>query len=134
MQTLRVRFALMASLTAALLCAGAVGAELGSNERLYQQPKGQVYSSVVATFNRLQIPIQPGSGEGTGTVLGSSVSGASLFMKVVNVTAQVAATSEGTRVTYTRSTAKATNLNKKPDTDPKPMQAFFAALDSELAR
>ena len=134
MRKLRVHFAAVASLTAALLCAVAVAGELAPNERLYQQPKEQVYSAVVSTFNRLQIPIQPGSGEGTGTVMGSSVSGASIFMKVVNVTAQVVTTGDGVRVTYTRSTAKATNLNKKPDSDPKPMMAFFDALDSELAR
>lgn len=128
------RFFLTASLTAALLCSTAMAATLDANERLYQQPKDQVYSAVVSTFNRLQIPLQPGSSESTGTVMGSSVSGASIFTKVVNVTAQVTATDDGTRVAYTRSKASAVNLTKKPDGDPKPMAAFFDALDAELAR
>lgn len=134
MKIIRNSFLLTASLAATLLCSVATAAKLDATERLYPQPKEQVYSAVVSTFNRLQIPLQPGSSEDTGTVMGSSVSGASVFTKVVNVTAQVTATDEGTRVTYTRSKASAVNLTKKPDADPKPMAAFFDALDAELAR
>lgn len=101
-------------------------------EKVYTQPRAQVFDAIVSTFGRLQIPVTSQTPE-TGTVVAESHSGFSAFAKFMFITAKATETTSGTRVTYTRESMRSVNPTRKVEADPKAAAEFFAALDAELA-
>lgn len=102
-----------------------------ASEKVYAQPRTQVYDAIVSTFGRLQTPVTSQTPE-SGTVVAETHSGFSAFAKFTFITAKATETSGGTRVTYTRESMRSVNTNRKLDDDPKATAEFFATLDAEL--